>query len=386
VTHLDLPVAQLGDRLRSGSPPSQSLDATLLGERTALLGQEGTAAALTRWRSELVGLGPLEALIADEEVTDILVNGDGSTWVDRGDGLVLTSVAIGELPAVRRLAVRLAGLAGRRLDDSQPWVDGEVAPGIRLHAVLPPIAPSGAHISLRIGRRAGWTLDALADREMFAEGVEALLRRLVARRVSFLVSGGTGSGKSSLLAALLAASDDVDRIVVVEDVNELRVAHPHVVSLQGRSPNVEGVGSVTMVDLVRQALRMRPDRLVVGEARGAEIREFLSALNTGHDGGCGTIHANRVADVPARVAALGALAGLDEAASAAQLRSAVRVVVHVSRRGGQRVVESIGVVGAGPGATDPPVEVVPALVVSQGRVERGPAWRLLSDLLARETG
>ncbi|SRR5580765_1014224 len=376
------PSGLLTSRLRSGAPPSASLDASLLGGRAALLGDEGTAATLSAWRSELVGLGPLEELAADGAVTDILVNGDGSTWVDRGDGVEPAAVQVGDAAAVRRLAVRLAGLAGRRLDDSQPWVDGELAPGIRLHAVLPPIAPQGAQVSLRLGRRAGWTMEALRRRGMFGEELADLLQRLVARRVAFLVTGGTGTGKSSLLAALLASSDARDRIVVVEDVRELRVDHPHVVSLQGRSANVEGVGAVTLVDLVRQALRMRPDRLVVGEARGAEVREFLASLNTGHEGGCGTLHANRLRDVPARVAALAALAGLDEAAAMVQFGSAVSVVVHLSRRRAGRLVECLGVVGqedAGPRRRV--VVTAAATVGADGGLARGPAWNRLAALL-----
>lgn len=376
------PSSLLASRLRSGAAPSGSLDASLLGSHAALLGDEGTAATLSAWRSELVGLGPLEELAADEAVTDILVNGDGSTWVDRGEGVAPTAIQVGDAAAVRRLAVRLAGLAGRRLDDSQPWVDGEVAPGIRLHAVLPPIAAQGAQISLRLGRRSGWTMSALGRRGMFADGLVDLLGRLVERRTAFLVTGGTGTGKSSLLAALLASSDARDRIVVVEDVRELRIDHPHVVSLQGRAANVEGIGAVTLVDLVRQALRMRPDRLVVGEARGAEVREFLAALNTGHEGGCGTLHANRLRDVPARVAALAALAGLDEAAAMVQLRSAVSVVVHLSRRPQGRLVECIGVVGQGDERSSPDAMVTTAgTVTAHGRLIRGPAWDRLAAML-----
>ncbi len=372
------PIGLLTSRLRSGQSPRTSLDQSLLGGRAALLGDEGTAATLSGWRAELVGLGPLEGLAAEELVTDILVNGDGRTWVDRGSGVVPTGVHVGDAAAVRRLAVRLAGLAGRRLDDSQPWVDGEVAPGIRLHAVLPPIAPHGAHLSLRLGRRAGWTMEGLAGRGMFGEEMSDLLQRLVNRRVGFLITGGTGTGKSSLLAALVAASNPHDRVVVVEDVRELQIEHPHVVSLQGRSANVEGAGAVTLVDLVRQALRMRPDRLVVGEARGAEVREFLAALNTGHEGGCGTLHANRLRDVPARVAALGALAGLDEAATASQLRSAVNVVIHLRRRAEGRLVESVGVLEAARARGSVTTAVT---VGAAGEPVRGPGWPALAELL-----
>ncbi|MEI2827859.1 MAG: ATPase, T2SS/T4P/T4SS family [Dermatophilaceae bacterium] len=180
--------------------------------------------------------------------------------------------------------------------------------------------------------------------------------------MSFLVSGGTGAGKTTLLAALVAASDPDDRVLVVEDVRELRVAHPHVVHLEGRLANVEGVGEVTMVALVRQSLRMRPDRIVVGEVRGAEVRELLAALNTGHDGGCGTLHANAAEHVTARLEALGALAGMSLPAVHAQVRSGVQAVLHVRRRSdGVRVLDSVGVVMArGDRPADPP-QIRPAL-------------------------
>jgi pilus assembly protein CpaF len=281
--------------------------------------------------------------VADESVTDVLVNGDGTVWLDRGDGLERSPVRLPDPSAARRLAVRLAGQAGRRLDESQPWVDGLLPGGIRLHAVLPPLVETGAHLSLRIGRVAAPSLSVLRVRGMFTAEVETLLAAVVRARRSFVVSGGTGSGKTTLLAAMLALVSSGERIVVVEDVRELSVDHPHVVRLQGRAPNVEGRGGVTLVDLVRQALRMRPDRLVVGEVRGAEVREMLAALNTGHDGGCGTVHANAAQDVPARFEALGALAGLGRDAVRTQLASALEVVVHLERTGGTRLVSSLSV-------------------------------------------
>jgi pilus assembly protein CpaF len=211
---------------------------------------------------------------------------------------------------------------------------------------------------------------------MFSAEVESTLRGLVLARRSFVVAGGTGCGKTTLLAALMAEVPPAERIVVVEDVRELSIDHPHVVRLQGRAPNVEGRGGVTLVDLVRQALRMRPDRLVVGEVRGPEVREMLAALNTGHEGGCGTLHANAPADVPARFEALGALAGLGPEAVRAQLASAVEVVVHVESGAGGRVVASLSVLVAG--AQGP--SCLPALDCQTGK--RGPGWGLLSELLS----
>lgn len=323
--------AHIEARIRQGRGPDDRAVRRVAAADAATLGAHGVAAAQATLGSEVLGLGPLQEWVQAEAVTDVLVNGDGRVWVDRGEGLELTSTRAMDACEARRLAVRLAGLSGRRLDESQPWVDGLLPGGVRLHAVLPPLVEGGAHVSLRVPRVRADGLAALGALGMFDPEVERLLRRLVQRRVSFVVTGGTGSGKTTLLAALLGEVAPRERIVVVEDVRELAVAHPHVVRLQGRGANVEGHGSVNLVDLVRQALRMRPDRLVVGEVRGPEVREMLAALNTGHEGGCGTLHANAPADVPARFEALGALAQLSSQAVHSQLASAVRVVVHVER-------------------------------------------------------
>jgi pilus assembly protein CpaF len=246
--------------------------------------------------------------------------------------------------AVRRLAVRLAGQAGRRLDDAAPWVDVGLPDGTRLHAVLPPVSGSGTSLSLRVLRRCSHSLDDLHALGTLPGESGGLLRGLVASRTAFLVTGGTGSGKTTLLSALLGEADPADRIVLCEDATELTPAHPHVVRLLARPPNVEGVGEVTLRDLVRQALRMRPDRLVVGEVRGPEVTDLLAALNTGHDGGCGTLHANRPSEVPARLEALGVAAGLGRTAVHSQAAAALTLVVHLRRTPAGRQVEEIGVV------------------------------------------
>ena len=315
-------------------------------------------------------------------VTDVAGNGDGSVWVDAGAGLVRVDVDVGGPDAVRRLAVRLAGLAGRRLDETSPYVDGVLPSGVRLHAILPPLVADGPHLTLRIPARSAMTLTELEARSMFPPGWAGLLRQLVRRRVAFVVSGGTGVGKTTLLGALLGEAPAAERVIVVEDVRELSVDQPQVVRLEARPANVEGAGEVTLTTLVRQALRMRPDRLVLGEARGAEVRELLAALNTGHEGGCGTLHANSAGDVVARFEALGALAGLSPAAVHAQLVSAVDVVVHVGRRAAEgavrRQVETIGVVVRG---SDGRPEVVDALSTDRNGSPRGPGWARLSALL-----
>ena len=329
------------DLIRHGRLPDDETIRDVAESEAAVLGSRGVIRRVDDLRTALVGLGPVAEVVADGSVTDVLVNGDGSVWVDRGHGVQRSTVTIGGPEALRRLATRLAGLAGRRLDDAQPWVDGLLPDGSRLHAVLPPLVDGGAHLSLRIPRHRGRSLIDLVDLGMLSHEQAALLEQAVADRRAIVVSGGTGSGKTTLLAALLGTVAHHERILLVEDVAEMSMDHPHMVRLQARGANVDGAGTVTMTELVRQALRMRPDRLVVGEVRGAEVRELLMALNTGHEGGFGTIHANTAADVPARFEALGALAGMSPEVTRAQLRLAVDLVVHLRRDGSCRRVEDL---------------------------------------------
>ncbi|GAA4878013.1 TadA family conjugal transfer-associated ATPase [Serinicoccus chungangensis] len=315
----------------------------------------------------MAALGPIGPLLEDPHVTDVLVNGEAGVWVDRGRGTERVAPRFTDERSVRRLAVRLAALAGQRLDESSPWVDGLLPGGLRLHALLPPLVGGGAHLSLRVPRTEVPTLEDLAGWGALDTTAAQVLDAVVRSEVSFLVSGGTGTGKTTLLGALLSRCAPTQRIVVVEDVRELRIAHPHVVHLQGRSANIEGRGEVTMTTLVRQSLRMRPDRVVVGEVRGAEVRELLTALNTGHEGGCGTVHANTARDVVARFTALGALADMSADAVRAQLVSAIEVVLHLDRdAAGRRRLREVAVLrphgeglecvtalGGGPGAWRP---------------------------------
>ncbi|MBK6885697.1 MAG: TadA family conjugal transfer-associated ATPase [Tetrasphaera sp.] len=329
-------------RVRSGLGPGPAVIDALVDDVAERLGERGVLREQERLLADLAGLGPLADLAREPAVTDILVNGDGWAWVDRGRGLErMPEHDFAGTEQVRRFAVRLAGIAGRRLDDSQPWVDGLLPGGVRLHAILPPLAADGTAISLRLLRRGSLRLDDLEGVGMCTPDQARHLREIIATKQAFVVTGGTGAGKTTLLAALLAEVDARERILVVEDVLEIPLHGGHVVRLQARPANVEGHGLVTLVDLVRQALRMRPDRLVVGEVRGAEVRELLLALNTGHEGGCCTLHANKPADVPARLEALGALAGMSREAVRAQVATAIHTVVHVVRRSGGRVVESI---------------------------------------------
>jgi pilus assembly protein CpaF len=365
--------------IAAGAGPSAASIDALVAEHTATLGDDGRADTAKGLLEQLVGLGPLAQLAADRSVTDLLVNGDGGVWLDRGRGMERAPVRV-ETDDLRPLAVRLAGVAGRRLDDAQPWVDGVLPGGVRLHAVLPPLADGGPHLSLRFARHRPGGVDALARLGAVTPDMAELLRAVVAARTSLVVSGGTGAGKTTVLAALVAECPADERVVVVEDVRELDPEHPHVVRLQGRVPNVEGIGGVTLVDLVRQALRMRPDRLVVGEVRGAEVRELLAALNTGHEGGMSTVHANGPEEVPARFEALGALAAMPREGVHAQLREALRVVVHVVRRGGSRTVDRVGVVVPDP--VDPrAVRVVEAARTGEAGLVAGPGRERLVRLV-----
>jgi pilus assembly protein CpaF len=315
-------------------------------------------------------------LLADPAVTDVLVNGV-QVWVDRGAGLQRVPVEIGEPDDVRRLAQRLAAACGRRLDDGQPYADARLPDGTRLHAVLPPVATTGPYLSLRTFRQRPFSLDDLVEHGTVAPEVAPLLAAVVAARLAYLVTGGTGSGKTTLLGTLLGMVPPTERIVLVEDAAELRPVHPHVVALQARTANVEGAGAVGLTDLVRQALRMRPDRLVVGECRGAEIADLLGALNTGHDGGAGTLHANAPADVPARLEALGMLGGLPRAALHAQVLAALQVVLQVRRSECGRVLESVGLLL--PAEHERLATVVPAWQRGRGM---GPAGEALGRLIA----
>jgi pilus assembly protein CpaF len=366
-------------QIRLGKAPTPGLVSRVLEGEAVVLGETGALRARTELAAEVLGAGPLEPLLADPLVTDVLVNACSGVWVDRGDGLTRADCEVGDDLAVRRLAVRLAGIAGRRLDDACPYVDGFLPGGVRLHAVLPPIAVEGPHISLRVPRRVAPSLVEMARWGTFSAGWLRVLEALVSRRASFIISGGTGSGKTTLLGAMLGEVDPRERLVIVEDVRELAVSHPHVVRLQSRPANVEGRGEIGLTTLVRESLRMRPDRLVVGEVRGAEVREMLAALNTGHEGGCSTLHANSSADVVARFEALGALAGLRPTAVHAQLLSAVQVVVHLRRRSGRRFVDTVAVLARGANGVP---EVEPALARgTDADTVVGRAWPDLAQLL-----
>ncbi|WP_295624772.1 TadA family conjugal transfer-associated ATPase [uncultured Corynebacterium sp.] len=322
-------------------------------ETGGVVGDAQLLAILRTLRGELVGAGPLDGLLRMPHVTDVLVTAPDEVWIDRGDGPEAVAVTFRDDGEVRRLAVRLASACGRRLDDAQPFVDGHLPggagdAGVRVHAMLSPPAEANTLISLRVLRRSAMALDDLVSSGSVAGEAAELVRGIIAARRAFAVTGGTGTGKTTLLSALLAEVPSTERILCVEDTPELQPRHPHVVKLVAKPPNIEGAGEITQRDLLRQALRMRPDRIVVGEIRGAEVVDLLAALNTGHDGGAGTVHANTAADVPARFEALGALGGLDRSALHAQLAPALRVILAVERVEGRRRLAQIGVLDGNP--------------------------------------
>ncbi|SMC99610.1 TadA family conjugal transfer-associated ATPase [Kibdelosporangium aridum] len=317
--------------------------AAIRDESGGVAGDKDVLDALRLLGQELEGAGPLDPLLRDPDTTDVLVTGPGEVWVEGRTGLRRTDVRFPDEPSVRRLAQRLAAAAGRRLDDAQPFVDAWLPGGIRMHAVLPPIVPAGTCLSLRVLRPAVHNVDTLCRLgTVDGQGAE-LLRAVVSARLAFVVVGGTGSGKTTLLGAMLGAVPPGERIVCVEDAAELAPTHPQFVRLVARPPNIEGTGGVGVRELVRQALRMRPDRLVVGEVRGAEVVELLTALNTGHEGSAGTLHANSPAEVPARFEALAALGGLPRSALHSQLAAAVRTVLFMRRDGDARRLAEVGV-------------------------------------------
>lgn len=391
MAHVSAPKGQVNDvlleRVRrvlsvAEEAPSPARVAAALRSQGAVLGDAAVLEVTEALRAEISGAGPLEALLHQPGVTDVLVNGPADVWIDKGQGLERTKIQFRDEGAVRRLATRLVASAGRRLDEAVPYADARLARGIRLHAVIPPLAPAGTVISLRVPATRAFTMAELVDAGTVASELAPWLAALVRARLAFLVTGGTGCGKTTILAALLGLCDPAERIVLVEDSGELQPDHCHVVRLEARAANVEGAGRVGLDTLVRQALRMRPDRLVVGEVRGSEVVDLLAALNTGHEGGCGTLHANSAADVPARLEALGITAGLRRDAVHAQVGSALDVVVHVRRwRSGFRAVTQVDLLDR---AASGSIVTEPAFGVSEsGAVTLGPGHPRLAALLAR---
>jgi pilus assembly protein CpaF len=326
----------------------------LLAEEAALLGtgdREEIAARIVR---DSVGLGPLEVLLADPEVEEVMVNGPGTVYVERGGRIEATDVAFADEEELRNAIERILAPLGRRVDELSPMVDARLADGSRVNVVIPPLAIDGPLVSIRrFGARRPGPAELVALGTIGAEQREALEAAVAGRR-SILVSGGTGSGKTTLLNALSSFIAPGERVVTIEDAAELRLQQPHVVRLESRPAGVEGHGEVTIRDLLRNALRMRPDRIVIGEVRGPEALDLLTALNTGHDGALSTVHANSPTDALSRLETLALMAGLGlpHAAVAEQVQRAVDLVVHLERRAdGARVVTDIAEVARAAGTT-----------------------------------
>lgn len=339
-------------RIADNPHESQRIAEVVREEAHVVISDVEVLEILRKLRHDSVGTGPLEKLLGIEGVTDVVVNGPHDVWFDRGNGLERSSVTFDNDAAVRRLATRLLAYSGRRIDDAQSFADGKFirddGTQLRVHAVLSPPSNTGTCLSVRVLSQASVSLDQLHEYGTFDEEAHSILKNLIALNRSFLVVGGTGSGKTTLLAALLSLVPRTQRLICIEDTQELSPRHPHVVSLTTRMSNAEGTGEITMSDLLKQSLRMRPDRIILGEIRGAEVVDLLSALNTGHEGCAGTIHANDIYDVPARLEALAALGGLERTALHAQLAAAKPVVLAMKKTAHGRKLIRIGELSGDP--------------------------------------
>ncbi|MCR9219043.1 MAG: CpaF family protein [Alphaproteobacteria bacterium] len=299
--------------------------------------------------NDMLGLGPLESLLADEGVTDILVNGPQQVYVERGGKLELTDVAFRDAKHLMAIATRIVTRIGRRVDESSPMCDARLEDGSRVNIIIPPLAIDGAAISIRKFSEKKITLEVMSRQGNISAPMERVLQIAARARLNILISGGTGSGKTTLLNALSRMIDTTERIVTIEDAAELQLQQPHVVRLETRPPNLEGQGEVTMRGLVKNALRMRPDRIILGEVRGSEAVDMLQAMNTGHDGSMCTVHANNPREALTRLENMVGMAGINLPAKAVrtQIASALDLIVQVSRMrdGVRRIISVTEVVG-----------------------------------------
>ena len=298
---------------------------------------------------EVTGLGPLEPLLKDDTINDILVNGPQQVFVERSGKLELTDTTFKDERHLLRIIDKIVSAVGRRVDESNPYVDARLADGSRFNAMVPPIAVDGSLVSIRKFKKEKLAIDDLVNFGAFTEEMAAYLQAAVACRLNVIVSGGTGSGKTTTLNALSSFIDNDERILTIEDTAELQLQQTHVGRMESRPPNVEGKGAVTQRDCLRNALRMRPDRIIVGETRGEEVIDMLQAMNTGHDGSMTTIHANSARDGVSRLENMISMAGIEMPlkASRAQISSAVNLIVQASRLqdGSRRMVSITEVTG-----------------------------------------
>lgn len=340
---LDVSAASQLPREELSSQLGEIVSEVLAEEKIRLNGPEQLG-VVELMLADMLGLGPLEPLLADEKVTDIMVNGPYQVYVERGGKLDLSDVKFRDNDHVVNISRRIVAQIGRRVDETTPLVDARLLDGSRVNIVIPPLAIDGASISIRKFAKKGITLDVMARQGNISEKMAMVLKIAARSRLNILISGGTGSGKTTLLNALSQMIDPGERIVTIEDAAELQLQQPHVVRLETRPANLEGEGAIDMRDLVKNTLRMRPDRIILGEVRGAEAVDMLQAMNTGHDGSLGTIHANRPREGLTRLENMIGLAGINLPAKAVrtQIADAVHMIVQISRmRDGMRRVTHI---------------------------------------------
>jgi helicase/secretion neighborhood ATPase len=377
----------VADALLMASTAGEALDEAIMRLKDPGKGIGDVGSALEELDARLNGLGEVLApLLRLPGITDILVNST-RVWVDCGQGVEPIDDGFSSEEEVRALAITMAAICGKRLDDAVPIVDGILPMGVRVHAVIPPLSGEGTIISLRIPARGGLTLEQMRKGASIDDTTQQILSRMLEVRCNVLISGATGSGKTTLLSALLSSISVNERLICIEEMSELHPAHPHVVHLQARQANTQGRGEVSLSELVRAAMRMRPDRIILGECRGGEVRDIMSALNTGHRGSFATIHANTPAEVPARLSALGALAGMSAEATHVQARAAFDLVVHMERSVGSygntgRRVAQIGVFGLERGELTCSCAYH---IDRRGRGSTGPAWEELRRVLSRDS-
>ncbi len=377
----------VADALLMASTAGEALDEAIMRLKDPGKGIGDVGSALEELDARLNGLGEVLApLLRLPGITDILVNST-RVWVDCGQGVEPIDDGFSSEEEVRALAITMAAICGKRLDDAVPIVDGILPMGVRVHAVIPPLSGEGTIISLRIPARGGLTLEQMRKGASIDDTTQQILSRMLEVRCNVLISGATGSGKTTLLSALLSSISVNERLICIEEISELHPAHPHVVHLQARQANTQGRGEVSLSELVRAAMRMRPDRIILGECRGGEVRDIMSALNTGHRGSFATIHANTPAEVPARLSALGALAGMSAEATHVQARAAFDLVVHMERSMGSygntgRRVAQIGVFGLERGELTCSCAY---RIDRRGRGSTGPAWEELRRVLSRDS-
>jgi pilus assembly protein CpaF len=305
----------------------------ILDEEGRLLTDADRARLIEEIKNELLGLGPLEPLLWDDEITDILVNGPSQVYVERGGKLYLTDVSFQDDQHLMLIIDRIVSQVGRRVDEASPMVDARLPDGSRINAIIPPLALDGPALSIRRFGKRRYAVDDLVAKDSITPEMVEFLRAIIRARLNVLVCGGTGSGKTTMLNCISAFIPVDERVVTIEDSAELVLQQPHVVRLETRPPNVEGKGEVTARELVRNTLRMRPDRIIVGEVRGSEVFDMLQAMSTGHDGSLCTIHANTPRDSMGRLEMMMLLGGwsIPQRAMRQQISSALNVIVHVSR-------------------------------------------------------